>query len=340
MSASSDTIEPARVLSFPSGHTLYVGSRHHAKDRSTLRRLGIRHILNVTPSRDVDPTAGCPNYHKTSGGGGGSGSGSGGGGGGGGGGKDFTYLRCAVFDNSSADLSSHFAPCCSFISRGQHYSSILVHCNRGQSRSVSVICAYLMQANGMRLERALAHVRKTRPQAQPNPSFLAQLEAFDAAQAGARGPARGSSAAQRGPARGPVMAAQRIGPSIGPALPPRQQSDDAPAAAAVPIGPSIGPTMPPQEEAKASIGPIMPPPPAPETRDLPAGTVARGESQAMPGSEAAGAAGGGGGGAAAASMGVEEADDDDDDNAPPVAKKQRVSSACNPYDYHDYHDKE
>jgi hypothetical protein len=40
--------EPARILPF-----LYLGGKAHAKDKGTLNRLNIKHILNMTPSREM-----------------------------------------------------------------------------------------------------------------------------------------------------------------------------------------------------------------------------------------------------------------------------------------------
>ena len=45
---------------------VYLGSREHAKDRDFLRAHNIHYILNMTPTRDVDPVAGVPNFFKKS----------------------------------------------------------------------------------------------------------------------------------------------------------------------------------------------------------------------------------------------------------------------------------
>ncbi|RQM22683.1 hypothetical protein B5M09_008750 [Aphanomyces astaci] len=70
---------PTQVLDY-----VFLGSRQHAKNRAMLESLGITHILNVTPTRKVDPVAGVPNFFE----------------------KDnvFTYRRCALFDNQGEDI--------------------------------------------------------------------------------------------------------------------------------------------------------------------------------------------------------------------------------------------
>ena len=134
MSRGSPMSGPAVICVFSSGHTLYLGDRHHAKDLHTLRRLGIQHVLNCTPSREVGAGAGCPNYFNKE--------------------HDFTYMRCAVFDTAAADLRPHFDACTNFIERAQFYSSILVHCHRGQSRSAAIVIAFLMRKQGLELKIA------------------------------------------------------------------------------------------------------------------------------------------------------------------------------------------
>eukprot|EP00042_Codosiga_hollandica_P037269 m.291546 g.291546 ORF g.291546 m.291546 type:complete len:90 (-) comp55099_c0_seq3:50-319(-) len=60
-------------------------------------------------------------------------------------------------------------------------SAVLVHCNAGVSRSVTVVLAYLMRKQGFALDDALALVKDKRPCAQPNSGFLAQLRKLESA---------------------------------------------------------------------------------------------------------------------------------------------------------------
>ncbi|KAE9399878.1 phosphatases II [Gymnopus androsaceus JB14] len=55
---------------------------------------------------------------------------------------------------------------------------VLVHCNEGASRSVTVVCAYVMRKLRMNSTTALQFVKAKRPIARPNPGFLKQLDAW------------------------------------------------------------------------------------------------------------------------------------------------------------------
>lgn len=145
--------KPSKVLSF-----LYIGSRHHAKDKKTLLELNVKYILNCTPKRIEDPEAGCPNFYEKE--------------------KTFVYKRISAFDNTAANLTPFFDTAIDFIDEGKHYGSVLVHCHRGISRSASFVIAYLMKKNEFTLDEALNYLQSIRPIAQPNTTFLAQLQDF------------------------------------------------------------------------------------------------------------------------------------------------------------------
>ena len=49
----------------------------------------------------------------------------------------------------------------------------------GRSRSVSIAIAYVMHKEGISLDIALARVKETRPQADPNHSFMTQLRELE-----------------------------------------------------------------------------------------------------------------------------------------------------------------
>ncbi|KAJ1452392.1 protein-tyrosine phosphatase-like protein [Pelagophyceae sp. CCMP2097] len=93
---------------------LYLGARAHAKDRGALRECLVKSVVNCTPPKSADPTAGCPNFFP----------------------NDLEYLRIPVFDNQAEDVLCHFELCSDFIQARLHYGGVLVHCNRGISRSV------------------------------------------------------------------------------------------------------------------------------------------------------------------------------------------------------------
>jgi predicted protein tyrosine phosphatase len=67
-----------------------------------------------------------------------------------------------------------------FISKAtQEKHVVVVHCAAGQSRSVAVVLAHKMIAEGLPLAEAFAHVVAQRPQAMPNAHFMKALAALD-----------------------------------------------------------------------------------------------------------------------------------------------------------------
>ncbi|KAF8548788.1 phosphatases II [Imleria badia] len=90
-----------------------------------------------------------------------------------------TYLRLSIDDDPSADLSKAGGEAITFINKartGKKSSKIFVHCFAGISRSPAVVAFYLMQSCGMSLKRALGLIISARPNACPNPGFVAQLQ--------------------------------------------------------------------------------------------------------------------------------------------------------------------
>ena len=144
---------PSQILSF-----LYIGGKNDAKDRNLLKELNIKYILNCTPTRNLDPEAGVPNFYEKE--------------------KLFVYKRVPIFDNRGEDITSHFDSTFKFIEEGKHYGSILVHCHKGISRSASFVIAYLMRKNQFTFEEALAHVQSCRSIVSPNSSFIKQLSEY------------------------------------------------------------------------------------------------------------------------------------------------------------------
>ncbi|CEG48077.1 dual specificity protein catalytic domain-containing [Plasmopara halstedii] len=146
--------EPSRILEH-----IYLGSRAHARDKNLLQRLHITHILNVTPQKEMDPVAGVPNFFEKD--------------------KTFIYQRCSIFDNKAQDLSSVLDSSITFIEQAKYYGRILVHCNKGVSRSTSMILAYLIKYQTMTFDQALTFVIERHPIANPNANFRQQLHEFE-----------------------------------------------------------------------------------------------------------------------------------------------------------------
>jgi len=91
----------------------------------------------------------------------------------------FRYLRIFLEDVPEANLVAAFDVATAWIHNAlENQGAVLVHCAAGISRSVTVVCAYLLRYHGDRFqsaEMAVSHVQKARPWASPNHGFLKQL---------------------------------------------------------------------------------------------------------------------------------------------------------------------
>ncbi|EFH59515.1 hypothetical protein ARALYDRAFT_898481 [Arabidopsis lyrata subsp. lyrata] len=95
-------------------------------------------------------------------------------------GKDLKFTRMVVFayDQEWENLLDLFDICLDFIDAGRKEKGVLVHCFAGQSRSASMVIAYLMRTEKLSREEALASLRQS-AQASPNLGFLKQLDLFE-----------------------------------------------------------------------------------------------------------------------------------------------------------------
>lgn len=91
-----------------------------------------------------------------------------------------SYLVVPAEDHPEFDLRRFFVPCVLFIraaiAAGER---VLVHCHAGVSRSATIVLLYLMLDRGQTLAGAFLHLRRVRPQVQPNRGFLRHLVATD-----------------------------------------------------------------------------------------------------------------------------------------------------------------
>ncbi|KAJ3912686.1 hypothetical protein F5877DRAFT_53675 [Lentinula edodes] len=92
-----------------------------------------------------------------------------------------TFVKHQIFldDSEEEDILIHLLPAIAFIqSELDKGRGVLVHCQAGVSRSATIVAAYLMHNRQMGVEEALDLIRKARPEIDPNPGFIAQLEIF------------------------------------------------------------------------------------------------------------------------------------------------------------------
>ncbi|CAF2050840.1 BnaA09g45650D [Brassica napus] len=95
-------------------------------------------------------------------------------------GKDLKFTRMAVFayDNEWENLLDFFDICLDFIDAGRKEKGVLVHCFAGESRSASMVIAYLMRTEKLSCQDALASLKQS-AHARPNLGFLKQLDLFE-----------------------------------------------------------------------------------------------------------------------------------------------------------------
>eukprot|EP00933_Yihiella_yeosuensis_P061552 TRINITY_DN64389_c0_g1_i1.p1 TRINITY_DN64389_c0_g1~~TRINITY_DN64389_c0_g1_i1.p1 ORF type:complete len:330 (-),score=59.26 TRINITY_DN64389_c0_g1_i1:143-1132(-) len=135
---------------------LWLGSLRAAQDIETLKERSITHVLTVgdlnlgakqrlgpLPPSEVDP---------------------------------FERLLISMPDVSSSRLDRHFVASTAFITEGLKVGrGVLVHCHAGQSRSATLVAAYLMRVEGLTASKALDEVKLRRSRICPNTGFLSQL---------------------------------------------------------------------------------------------------------------------------------------------------------------------
>lgn len=148
---------------------LFLGSAASAANKTALDQLEVTHVVSIV-ERNMEPPFGR------------------------------VHLLCQIPDDEDARLTPVLAAALPFIAAAlaEPTGRVLVHCERGASRSVSVVVAYLM-AHAVRgaagtatagdslplaLADALDLVKAQRPCAQPNVGFLRALEQLDAAALG------------------------------------------------------------------------------------------------------------------------------------------------------------
>mmetsp|Transcript_13201 Transcript_13201/g.20069 ORF Transcript_13201/g.20069 Transcript_13201/m.20069 type:complete len:184 (+) Transcript_13201:160-711(+) len=118
-----------------------------------------------------------------------------------------------------------------------HHGSVLVHCQRGVSRSVTCACFFLMRKVGMTLESALKLCRARRSVADPIPAFVEQLEEYEkkCVRIGSIKVVESKKRKQKDESGSSCITKARLETeTVGPMMPPNQQKED----------PIIGPALP------------------------------------------------------------------------------------------------
>lgn len=91
----------------------------------------------------------------------------------------FTHKQIEIDDVEEEDILNHLIACISFIEAELDKGhGVLVHCQAGMSRSPAIVAAYLMYSLHLDTDGAIALIRQSRPDVDPNSGFLEQLDVF------------------------------------------------------------------------------------------------------------------------------------------------------------------
>jgi protein-tyrosine phosphatase len=134
------------------GDWLYLGSEYNASNIAELQHLGVTHVINVTPDTEIR------NFFPDL----------------------LAYHRIPVVDVETEDLHRYLADAVRRLSASKEQGhKVLIHCQRGVSRSPTVVVAFLMYDQGLSLQQALQQAKERRSIVKPNKGFLRQLEELE-----------------------------------------------------------------------------------------------------------------------------------------------------------------
>lgn len=93
----------------------------------------------------------------------------------------FVQKLIILDDTPDADLLAKLTEGCDFIEEclEKGDGGVMVHCQLGQSRSASMVIAYLMRKQGFTYQQALEKVKYRRSIVRPNPGFQKQLALWE-----------------------------------------------------------------------------------------------------------------------------------------------------------------
>ena len=91
----------------------------------------------------------------------------------------FFTLSFHIQDKSSQDIECFFNEIFEFMEDVSKKGKLLVHCQMGKSRSVSIVIAYLMKFMRMKLNDAYTYVKRIRKMALPNIGFMKALGNYE-----------------------------------------------------------------------------------------------------------------------------------------------------------------
>ena len=88
----------------------------------------------------------------------------------------FTHKIIDIMDYDSENIIQYFGECLNFI-KGE--DKVFIHCAEGESRSATIVIAYLMWNKKMTFDKAYNFVKSKRSRIYPNFGFRQQLQLFE-----------------------------------------------------------------------------------------------------------------------------------------------------------------
>jgi protein-tyrosine phosphatase len=92
----------------------------------------------------------------------------------------FKYLNINLLDSEKEDIKKYFSQSYEFIDKAiKNNGNVLVHCHAGVSRSSTILIAYIMKSQKMKLDKILDLMKTKREKVSPNIGFLQQLYQYE-----------------------------------------------------------------------------------------------------------------------------------------------------------------
>ncbi|EFC50813.1 mitogen-activated protein kinase phosphatase [Naegleria gruberi] len=130
---------------------LFLGAYLHAYVPKLLESLGIKKIVNVTPE---------PHENQVL--------------------EKYGDFQIQIVDHQTMDIKQHFSQAIEYIKEcKKNGEKVFVHCQKGISRSASIVLAYLIAEEGLTLQEAYNITKQARKFVKPNKGFSNQLGQFE-----------------------------------------------------------------------------------------------------------------------------------------------------------------
>eukprot|EP01061_Rhynchopus_euleeides_P008673 TRINITY_DN17812_c0_g1_i2.p1 TRINITY_DN17812_c0_g1~~TRINITY_DN17812_c0_g1_i2.p1 ORF type:complete len:796 (+),score=194.58 TRINITY_DN17812_c0_g1_i2:177-2564(+) len=136
-------IWPDKVLDF-----MYIGSLRSAQTNTVYEKEGIKFVVTCGRNMQINNSG-------------------------------VVRLELGVEDVEGESLKPFFETFKTFVKASIGSGRVLVHCFAGLSRSATMVLSYLMSSEGMRLDKAMEHLMRVRPNVHPNPTFMKELILYD-----------------------------------------------------------------------------------------------------------------------------------------------------------------